>query len=151
MSTYILIEAKKIRITDRSNRGSSTIASRTHVKYGNFPKVRAGSQSGQNCFSIVRNNLQLATVYDVHFFANFTLSANVVLRRKQNRLKSKDQGTQETSFGVLKYFNSLQGVQMNVDGNFGLQLGCVCVSIWRWRCGKMRMKMCTGVKMGQNE
>ena len=53
--------------------------------------------------------------------ANFVLTTDVVAWTEENRFQSEHQLAQEASLSVLKNVNPLEGVQMNVDCNLGLQ------------------------------
>ena len=51
-----------------------------------------------------------------------TFSTNVVSRRKKDRPQPQDQFTEEASLCVLEDFHPFQSVQVNVNGDFALQL-----------------------------
>lgn len=51
-----------------------------------------------------------------------TFSADVVTGREEHRPQPQHQLTQEPCFRVLKDLHTFERVQVNVDGNLGLQL-----------------------------
>lgn len=51
-----------------------------------------------------------------------TFPADVISGREENRSEAEDKFAQESRLRVLEYFHPLEGVEMNVEGDFGLQL-----------------------------